>query len=96
MHKTTNAALTQSPARAEQKAKLDLLRKALQSACQAHHLDGSPGTTRGRKCACGKAMGHGKACEMLAIVRNFFRTADLDNPKSWEYALVEMLSEVIP
>jgi hypothetical protein len=33
---------------------------------------------------------------MLAIVRNFFRTADLSQPKSWEYALVDMMSEVIP
>lgn len=82
--------------RADQKPKLAQLWKALQEACQAHHLDGSPGTTRGYKCACGKSIGHGKACEMLAIIRNFFRTADLDRPKSWERALVDMLSEVIP
>ena len=93
---TTHAATTPAPAREQQKSVLRRKWLALQEACQAKHLEGHAGGTKVRRCACGKSMGHGDACEMLAIIRSFFTTCDMDNPKSWERTLVDLLSEVIP
>ena len=82
--------------RAAQLVKMKAKWQALREVCSAHHLDGSPGTNRGRVCACGKGMGHGDACEMLAILRNFFLNVNVSAPRSWEVEFINLVREAIP
>ena len=63
--------------------------RALRSACLEYHQKNSRGPGGAAMCVCGAGGGGSKACRGLAVIRDFFRYADMKRPE-WQKRFEEI------